>query len=42
MINPTVELQAKMYVFDLGNCAKNFGLRMKRTGICVWHPVLKN
>lgn len=24
MTNPTVELQAKMYVFDLGNCAKEF------------------
>ncbi|MBC8052635.1 MAG: hypothetical protein H7Y13_06185 [Sphingobacteriaceae bacterium] len=24
MINQTVELQAKMYVFDLGNCAKEF------------------
>lgn len=24
MINSTVELQAKMYVFDLGNCAKEF------------------
>ena len=24
MMNSTVELQAKMYVFDLGNCAKEF------------------
>ena len=27
MSNPSVELQAKMYVYDLNNCAKEFGFK---------------
>jgi hypothetical protein len=27
MSNPTVEFQAKMYVYDLNNCAKEFGFK---------------